>query len=809
MADILKLFLEISTMASVMIGIVLVIRRVLAKKMNPAVMLALWGMVLLRLMLPFTLTSPVSFDDLLPEKAVAVSAAEETTIIPDQTTTNQALDYNYSGLTEGSAQAETPAVQQNMTQSPETTAVGVSLSDVLADIPWWSVLAAVWIAGMAATLYFAIHKAVRFRKKLRFCRPVADKAIFALIQRYKKDIGIKRGVSVIECDFVSAPAVFGYFKPCILIPSRFINEMGRNSLGAILLHEIYHIRCHDILMNYVWLAAKALHWFNPLVWLAYKWFQDDVEVRRDQKVARMLKKDGAFVYSQSLLEAARFARETTAVTALAALFGNKGKLKERVVRLVKPHRKSKSAAVISALLALIMAAACFTTACQPTPEVEVVVGRQEDVLESVQTVEPDDFEPYEAPEHVSEVYDDYPYLSITYDADVVVPETTAYPITEMSKREFTEEDMVSFIDLFIDGDYEMYAGWSLTKDDYLSLLTKVKEYEGTERVTDDNLNYLQELYEQATNDVENTQISSLSELPENRPLNIKNEDNIISRFMFDPNGLAYYRNDNYMEVLPSSMTDDSQYEKNMDGDYEHFAWRQPGQPDISQEDAYAIALEYMDKLGIDLDLYAAEKCSFIKDFVDKTTGWQFTFMRRISNLRAIDDTGGLFMDPKAPPSYGSPWGQEQLTIAVDKNGLFSLWWRGASELSHTVTESAQLEDFDTIQQRITNQLNYLCATWGENQGKVFEINITKIELGISLLSVKDQTDIGEYIPTWYVTYSCKFEGEDSEEIQQIMFSAIDGSYVEPRVTNEDIMEMTNPSPVEDMDSNTGSEVPEG
>ena len=167
-----------------------------------------------------------------------------------------------------------------------------------------------------------------------------------------------------------------------------------------------------------------------------------------------------------------------------------------------------------------------------------------------------------------------------------------------------------------------------------------------------------------------------------------------------------------MEAVPSSMTDDSRYEKNMDGDYDHFAWKKPGEPDISQEDAYAIALEYMDKLGIDLDLYSAEMCSFIKDFVDKTTGWQFTFMRRISNLRAINDTGGLFMDPKAPPSFGSPWGQEQLTIAVDKNGVFSLGWRGASELGPTVIESAQLEDFDTIQQRITNQLNYLCATWG-------------------------------------------------------------------------------------------------
>ncbi len=59
-----------------------------------------------------------------------------------------------------------------------------------------------------------------------------------------------------------------------------------------------------------------------------------------------------------------------------------------------------------------------------------------------------------------------------------------------------------------------------------------------------------------------------------------------------------------------------------------------------------------------------------------------------------------------------------------------------------------------------------------------------------------------------MTYSCKFEGDDSVEIQQIMFSAVDGSYVEPRITNEKIMEMTNPSPVDAADgSNSEGKAP--
>lgn len=71
MADVLKLFLEVSITASVMICIVLLIQRIFSKKINLGVMLLLWGMVLVRLCIPFTVDSPVRFADLFPGQAVS------------------------------------------------------------------------------------------------------------------------------------------------------------------------------------------------------------------------------------------------------------------------------------------------------------------------------------------------------------------------------------------------------------------------------------------------------------------------------------------------------------------------------------------------------------------------------------------------------------------------------------------------------------------------------------------------------------------------------------------------------------------
>ena len=99
----------------------------------------------------------------------------------------------------------------------------------------------------------------------------------------------------------------------------------------------------------------------------------------------------------------------------------------------------------------------------------------------------------------------------------------------------------------------------------------------------------------------------------------------------------------------------------------------------------------------------------------KTTGWQFTFTRKVSNLQAQVEMDGFYTNPAALPSYGSPWGEEVFRITVDKDGPCSLDWRGTSEISRTAVESAELEPFDTIHQRITNQLSYVYAWSGKHR----------------------------------------------------------------------------------------------
>lgn len=300
---------------------------------------------------------------------------------------------------------------------------------------------------------------------------------------------------------------------------------------------------------------------------------------------------------------------------------------------------------------------------------------------------------------------------------------------------------------------------------------------------------LQEQVEKASVTVENKEIA-LASLPTEYAQNVyaQTEDTAVSVFSVLRNGQEFAYNRNLHEAYaPQSSFSEDQF----DEAYEtraHFLWRAPSEPDISQTDAYNAAMEIMRFLQIDLELYDAEPCSVLQNAVHKNTGWQFTFTRALFGLQAQYKSDAFFMNPASLPSYAAPWEREVVRMVIDKEGLCSFVWQGRAAPIQVLVESTQLAAFAYVQERIALQLNYMFGTHENENAMGLDIEIKKIELGISMLSMKDKQDAGIYLPTWYVSYDRKWrDSETWMDPGQIMFSAVDGSYVEPRITNQDIM----------------------
>ena len=295
MANILKALIEISVIAGIMILIVMGLRALFAKKMSPGVVTLLWAIVLLRLVIPFTLQSPVKLAQFIPQKPAveAQNAAETDEVVPYSQQDTQA--FLQPEMYSEPAQALL-ALPETMPEQTKPT-FWQQFVMFIKGISWWNAFAGVWVMGALLVVILTLWRAILYKHKLNNCRRVTDGKIVELVKEYRQNLGIKRKVSVTLCNEGAIPAVFGYFHPHIVLPTSFVSSMDKSTLSCIILHELCHVKRHDILKSYIWLIAKAIHWFNPLVWIAYKMLKDDMELCCDQMVVKVLGNKTLRVYA--------------------------------------------------------------------------------------------------------------------------------------------------------------------------------------------------------------------------------------------------------------------------------------------------------------------------------------------------------------------------------------------------------------------------------------------------------------------------------------------------------------------------------
>lgn len=308
MDDVFLKLVNLSISASWLILAVLVLRVVL-KKAPKWVMPLLWGVVALRLVCPFSIESVLS---LIP--------SAET--IPSEivTETREPVLYEQATLD----------IVTNPTLPPAAEVpVGVSRQQAQVDFNIYSVL---WLAGMAALLVHALVSAGKLKKKLATAILLRD--------------------NIYESEFVDSPFVFGVVKPNIYLPM----HMDEGTAAHVIAHERAHLARRDHWWKVLGYLVLALHWFNPLVWVAYILFCRDIELACDERVVKGLDGAARADYSQALLSCAAPGR---AVAACPLAFGE-GNIKTRVKSALH-YKKPAFWVAAAAVLAVVIMAVCFLT----------------------------------------------------------------------------------------------------------------------------------------------------------------------------------------------------------------------------------------------------------------------------------------------------------------------------------------------------------------------------------------------------------------------------------------------------------------
>ncbi len=308
MGEIFLKILNISIAASWLILAVVLLRLVL-KKAPKWVAVLLWGIVALRLVVPFSFESALSL----------IPSAE----------TFKAHNIQY----------ETPLISSGI--PAVNNAVNPVLGEAFAPDPaasvnplyvWTFIVSVIWLIGIAAMLLYAVISYVRVR------RSVAERVPY--------------GGNIFLCDHVKSPFILGFVAPKIYLPS----NMDGMAMEPVIAHEKAHLARRDHWWKPIGFLILTVHWFNPLCWIAYVLLCRDIELACDEKVIRQMDLDGKKQYSTALLECSTGRRLVTICPLAFGEVGVKGRVKN-VLNYKKPAFWIVSVAVI----ACVVTAVCFLT----------------------------------------------------------------------------------------------------------------------------------------------------------------------------------------------------------------------------------------------------------------------------------------------------------------------------------------------------------------------------------------------------------------------------------------------------------------
>ncbi len=309
---------------AVLILAVVVVRAVAMHKLTKNAFKALWGVAVLRILLPFEVSSPLSFYSIMGRLVRGDVVSKGGHYLP-----------SYAVL---------PSTADRLA------------SDVVNSSTQISPLTIIWVVGVVVCLAFFGTAYFRCTREFAKSLPVDDPFIADWVNDNK---GI-RNIKVRQSDRVNTPLTYGVFKPIILLP-KTIQWDNHKQLEYILAHELVHIKRFDVLYKLLLTLSLCIHWFNPMVWVMYILANRDIELSCDEQVVFKFGEGARSYYAMTLID---MEEKKSRLTPLCNNF-SKNSIEERITAIMKIKKTSLAGLVITIALVAGTTTVFATTATKP------------------------------------------------------------------------------------------------------------------------------------------------------------------------------------------------------------------------------------------------------------------------------------------------------------------------------------------------------------------------------------------------------------------------------------------------------------
>ena len=832
MDTIIKTLFEITIYSSVMIVGVLAMKAIWSGRISLKIVKLLWLLVLVRLLLPVTFDSPLRIQNFLPEQT-----SKSVQDLRSNQTDNQGISIepkvldNENNLNYPSTYYDNPGSLEDAIAIEKPEIIQETfLHKILGFFTDMNIIIYIFILWMCGVIIYIsrfVFEYIKFNKLVKKSVVVKTGDLLSTISECKKRINIDKDITVKISRYVRTPITFKIKKPVIILPVNFVDNITGNKLRMILMHELCHIKRHDIFINTLWLMAKTIHWFNPLVWIAYRYYLEDIELSCDEFVLKTIGSDERYSYSQSLIEVIKLSKRKAKIPTTAAFCEDKTKIRKRVENMIQPKKKLKTAGIISIIMAIILIVGCFTTACRPELDTTVEndnirkvsldaensetqkededdYSEKMDEENSMKNEAEESFARYNAPETFVKTYESGG-LKIIMDAKLNVPAYDMQSVV-LSPLELTQDFADAFISFFsqdtalykkinADQSYDFYlnrlAVWKKCLYNAQNNWDEVKGHDpyGNDRdraivEIEGMIEWVEQQLEIAPKDVKYEAITSQlvhpveegKDVPGGEPEKITD----TSRLVLDAytevedsntgNHMAHYylsSNGGTAETLSYDNSNDASSNGMILRSAEINELAKMIALTVEQADSYA--RNSLKSMGINyMDLADYSYSAAIKDG-ELYPYYKLRYTRSVSGVPIKPVSEAYILSDKKDSGICTQI--ETIYVDVDESGVIGFNWNNVMKQDELLDDSLDIMGFDRIIEIAESQLQ------NQSYKKDGDLEIVISEISLSLMPVEtgNENEI-KTIPVWdFIGYH--YSNGDLEEKQKMIELNVEFSYL--------------------------------
>lgn len=243
-----------------------------------------------------------------------------------------------------------------------------------------------WLIGIIVFITVTGLVNRRFNHRIQG-RSVSDVKLLTAFTEAQNRLNIKVKVPLVQTRLIISPSLYGVFHPSVLIPTGILEEFNQEQLNHVFVHELFHLKRKDMLINWLTLGLLIIHWFNPILWYAFYKLREDQEIACDAITLEHIGSDNAKEYGYTLIKLAESSTRLPRIVSLASLSGLSSQIKRRIT-MIKDFRKVPirwSVLVVGVVIAFSFIT--MTNATATTADIHEVTLNSSPVV-SVNSLEP-------------------------------------------------------------------------------------------------------------------------------------------------------------------------------------------------------------------------------------------------------------------------------------------------------------------------------------------------------------------------------------------------------------------------------------